>query len=302
MKKLVFIFFLLMLAARPAICQADRTFHRLCQSSSVEIYEPFRQDQIKVKNFSDDSITFESTKAAASHTYAAKKVSSNIFMESGDTGDDHFYAYKVDDNSFYLMSYFTGADGYGAFAYYRSDGQLDNEEDLNKRCPNDALALFGNAVKPYQAAADTRNKELADKASAEHYQGILNDFLKNLRSRRTDPALEKGITAWWKNAVDSPVDPKLRFYFLMPNYDIIRNGLGEVLRKQIDVLMVQKENDGICSMSWRTFGYESLGGGTFDTELKNWVRRLPNTGELQAIILPERYELETTHTYRVRCP
>lgn len=310
MKKLIFVFFLSLLATLPAVCQATRTFYIACHVADPEknAYEPFRQNQLQVRNLSDDSITFESTEAGAGHIFTAKKVAGNTFMESDYGGNEHFYAYKIDDNSFYLASYFSIVEGYGAWTYYKSNGPTDPnaKADFNQYCQIDTLRQFLVAVKPYEEGADARRKATAEKAEADRrvrYQQSLDSFLKNLRNRRTDPALEKGITAWWKEATNSTADPKLRFYMLTPNYDIVRNAFGEVLRKEIDVLMVNKGNDGKCEMSWRTFGYESLGGGTFDTALKNWVKRVPNSGELQGIALPgDAGFLDTGTYYPVACP
>jgi hypothetical protein len=101
---------------------------------------------------------------------------------------------------------------------------------------------------------------------------MMTKWVKDLVSKRNDPALEKAIRA-------SDSAPILHIVFLTPGYDIIRNDLGIVVRKAIKTVYVYKwVQTGRCFTHWKYYGYESLGGGAFNPDLGNWSTYLADPG------------------------
>lgn len=152
---------------------------------------------------------------------------------------------------------------------------------------HDYNSLFLNR----EAAADKQKQNAFDLET----KGVVTDWVKNYRSKRVDPTLERGIVKWWKGPDPSTmVDPILRIYFLEPTYEITRNAFGEVLRKTVDALIVWKERTGSkCQIQWRSFGYESLGGGTFSPDMQMWTydRHIPMAGG-RKILAGSWYEVD----------
>ncbi|MGH9818553.1 MAG: hypothetical protein ACRD43_00180 [Pyrinomonadaceae bacterium] len=142
-----------------------------------------------------------------------------------------------------------------------------------------------------EAAADKQKQNEFDLET----KGVVTDWVKNFRSKRVDPALERGIVKWWKGPDPTKIpDPILHIYFLEPNYEIARNAFGEVLRKTVDTLILWKERTGSkCLIQWRSFGYESLGGGTFSPDMEMWTydRDIPMAGD-RKILAGSWYEVD----------
>ncbi len=111
--------------------------------------------------------------------------------------------------------------------------------------------------------AEVRSRELA------------TEWVKNFKSKRVDAALEKDIRKWWAGPDPTKIpDPIIKIDFLQLGYEITRNEYGEVLRRTVDALILWKERTGTkCYVQWRSFGYESLGGGTFNNEMGAWVKK-----------------------------
>jgi len=141
------------------------------------------------------------------------------------------------------------------FIYGKADRALKAGEVVIS-CQNWDASAIGKYLKAADAKADS--DELAGRL------GIMTKWVKSLTSKRSDPALEKAIRA-------SDSAPILRIVFLTPGYDIIRNDLGIVMRKTIKTVYVYKwPQSGKCYAHWTGYGYESLGGGAFNTDLGNW--------------------------------
>ena len=142
-----------------------------------------------------------------------------------------------------------------------------------------------------EANADKEKQSVFDAGT----KVVATDWVKNYTSRRVDPALEKDIGKWWKGPDPTKIpDPILRIYFLEPNYEIARNAFGEVLRKTVDALILWKERTGTkCYIQWRSFGYESFGGGTFSPEMQMWTfdRNIPMAGG-RKILAGSWYEVD----------
>ena len=104
---------------------------------------------------------------------------------------------------------------------------------------------------------------------------IITEWVNSQVSKRNDPALEKDIRKWWQgpDPANKP-DPILRIIFLQPAYTIERNPYGEVLRKYVDTLILWSSKDrSNCHIQWRSFGYDSLGAGTFSDEMQAFIKR-----------------------------
>ena len=144
------------------------------------------------------------------------------------------------------------------FTYYiygKADRPLKAGEAIVS-CENWDQSATGKYLKDAESKADS--DELAGR------KPIMTKWVKGLVSKRNDPALEKAIRA-------SDAAPILHIVFLTPGYDIIRNDLGIVQRKVIKTIYVYKwVQAGKCFAHWKYYGYESLGGGAFDTDLGNW--------------------------------
>jgi hypothetical protein len=141
------------------------------------------------------------------------------------------------------------------FIYGKADRPLKAGEVVIS-CQNWDQSATGKYLKDAAAKAD--NDEIAGR------KAIITKWIKGLTSKRTDPALEKAIRA-------SDSAPMLNIVFLTPGYDFIRNDLGIVQRKVIKTVYVYKwAQTGRCFAHWKYYGYESLGGGAFDTDLGNW--------------------------------
>lgn len=144
-------------------------------------------------------------------------------------------------------------------------------------------------------------KQKEDAVAGERTKVIVTDWVKTLRSKRTDSALEKDIMKWWRGPDPSKIaDPVIRIYFLEPNYEIARNEFGIVIRKTVDALILWKDrNAANCHIQWRSFGYQSLGGAAFNTEMEAWT--LANNGYPRYYQLTEGREVRTGAWYDVDC-
>lgn len=253
------VFVTLLFSASSAISQNSRTFYDVCESNA-QTYVDFQRERITVNQLSSDSLTFISDGV----TYKGNKAPGQEFMEGG-KDDTHFYAYRVDDNSFFIAD-----PSMTAFAYYHADKSKGEEADNKKRCQVDALNTFEAAAKPY--FQKQRSGAINDYES--HTRTLTTDFVKNLKSRRADPALERDIMKWWKGPDPAKIpDPVIGIYFLMGDYEYARNDYGTVLRKTLDALILWKERTGTkCWVQWRSFGYESLGPGVFDKSMGVWTK------------------------------
>jgi hypothetical protein len=144
------------------------------------------------------------------------------------------------------------------FTYYiygKADRPLKAGEVLIS-CQSWDTSATGKYISDADAKADS--DELAGRKT------LMTKWVADRISKRTDPALEKAIQA-------SNQSPILRIVFLTPGYDIIRNDLGIVVRKSIRTLYVYKWiKTGKCYAYWYSYGYESLGGAAFNTDLGSW--------------------------------
>jgi hypothetical protein len=171
--------------------------------------------------------------------------------------------------------------------------------------------IYGKADRPLKAGAvviSCRNwdssktgKYLADrdaKAETEAVsgrKGSMTTWVKGLVSKRRDPALEKAI----KNSDPSPI---LHIVFLTPGYDIIRNDLGIVLRKAIKTVYVYKwPKTGKCFAHWQYYGYESLGGANFNTDLGSWRVFTDDGYHVAELNVPGTYGFPSGDNWEVDC-
>ena len=244
---------LIAIAAAVGFGQQERTFYLVCESNA-SIYSDFDRDTITVSTLRPEQIEFTSS----GNKYSATKVDGYNFL-SGGKGMSVFVAYRVDDNSFFIAPPYLGA-----LAYYHADKRMADVEDKNKRCAVSDINQFEQLVKIYnQKKEDDEKKKQAD-FEQNGRKTIMTNWVKGLVSKRNDAALEKAIRA-------SDSAPILRIVFLTPAYDFMRNDLGIVQQKVIKTLYVYKwTQTGKCYAHWKYYGYESLGGGAFDTDIGNW--------------------------------
>lgn len=261
MKTIIIALTILFAIAEMATAQGTRTFYNVCMSNTTT-YIDFYRDEIRVKNLSPDLIIFESDGV----NYSGTKVDGFDIFQGGKS-ETTFYAYKVDDNSFFIMSF-------GGFTYYHADRRVGNAGDNNVRCAVNHLNRFETLVNAFKEKEKEIGKQKENDFNSQT-KGVVTDWVRGLRSARTDAALERDIHVWWKSGRDAAaVDPLLKIYFLQPSYEIVRNDVGVVLRKTVDAVLVSRtKSNSKCFMQWRSFGYESLGGGAFDPEPKAWLKQ-----------------------------
>lgn len=265
MKTMISVLIFLLVTAGSALAHEARTFYNVCESNGKR-YVDLQRDTVTVKTLTDDLVEF----TAVGTLYTAKKIVDFNMME-GRADIFSFYAKKVDNDSFLLMQkggMFTG------FTYFHADQRRKNASDKTVRCAYDHLVSFESDVDAYlQKRKELETQKQADFDS--QTKGVTTEYVKNLRSQRTDPLLEKGIRAWWKGPPDATViNPLLRTIFTQSTYEIVRNDFGNVLRKTVDAVYVfKRKSNGKCYANWRSFGYESLGGGTSGDEVKAWTKQ-----------------------------
>lgn len=157
------------------------------------------------------------------------------------------------------------------FIYGRSDRELNAGEVTYSMTGWDA-SVRGKRI--IDAEQRVEEEQIVTK------KAVLTAWVKGLASKRNDPALEKAIRA-------SDGAPLLRIVFLQPTYEIIRNDLGIALRKTVQTVYVYKwVPTGKCFAHWSSFGYESLGGGAFNSDLGKWQVMYGNTGYPSGILIP----------------
>jgi len=236
-----------------ALGQQERTFYLVC-GTNASLYPDFQRDSITVSTLRPEQIVFKSVGT----TYTATKVAGFNFL-SGGKDMSVFVAYRVDDNSFFIAP-----PGIDALSYYHADKRMADVEDQNKRCAVSDINQFEQLVKIYNQKKEDADKQKQAEFEQTGRKTIMTNWVKGLVSKRNDPALEKAIRA-------SDSAPIMRIVFLTPAYDFIRNDLGIVQRKVIKTVYVYKwTQTGKCFAHWKYYGYESLGGGAFDTDLGNW--------------------------------
>jgi hypothetical protein len=126
-----------------------------------------------------------------------------------------------------------------------------------------------------QSARGKYLKDASDKAAGDELAArkpLMTNWVKGLVSKRNDPALEKAI----RSSTTAPIP---YIVFLTPGYDVVRNDLGIVVRKAIKTVFVYKwVQAGKCFTHWNYYGYESLGGGAFNSDLGSWESYLADPG------------------------
>lgn len=137
----------------------------------------------------------------------------------------------------------------------------------------------------YAANAAEREKPLIATRTA---------FFAAYRSKLTDPAFDKKFPAWWKAHMDAQAQ-LIRANTASLDWSFVRNDVGIVQSKRVTVLYAYRRTDsGKCFIEWQQFGYESLGGGAFDTQLKYWT---PS----DQVFNVEREPLDAGRGYEVAC-
>lgn len=246
-------FVLMMIPIGVAFGQQERTFYLVC-GTNASLYPDFQRETITVSTLRPDQIVFHSVNT----TYTANKVDDYNFLSGGE-GMSVFVAYRVDDNSFFIAP-----PGIDALSYYHADKRMADVEDKNQRCAVSDINQFEQLVKIYNQKKEDADKQKQAEFEQTGRKTIMTNWVKGLVSKRNDPALERAIRA-------SESAPILRIVFLTPAYDFERNDLGIIQRKVIKTVYVYKwKQTGKCFTHWKYYGYESLGGGAFNTDIGNW--------------------------------
>ena len=136
-------------------------------------------------------------------------------------------------------------------------------------------------------------KALQSQKKAELDRTARTDYILGCKSRRTDPDLESDMKTFLeRDGTRTVTAVGLR----MPDYEIVRNALGAVLRKTIDTTVLFKlKSNGEYRIRWESYGYEFLGGSVFNEDLNAWVKQhregfgfypdtflMPNQSEISA--------------------
>ncbi len=297
MKKLILVLFVSLISVCSAMAQEDRIFYKVCVSNS-EMEDLLRMEEISVSTFTNDLIEFRSPPLSSNYpiyrNYSAKKVAENLMLEIG----GGYYFYKVDNDSFFVVT-----KELDAYTYFHTNRKKAYEKDDASRCASDARMQITPAINSYLASdADNKVKEVElakekQKLIVIETKRVITEFMKNYTTKRIDPALEKAVRQKWNSENDGVANPLFRVYFMSPTYSIVRNEFGIVLRKTVSTYIVYKwKPNGLCFMQWRDYGYESLGGGAFNDEIKYWI-----AGRSDVANLPGKRELNAGTDSEVDC-
>ena len=262
----------------PTLERNINTFYTICESnSSIDL-----ENELSVRYLTSDSIGFSSK----DKFYSLKKTSGFNFVKNY-----FFHANKIDDNSFVLYQASNEA-----WRYLNADKNKANETDRERRCPTEPLVKLIEETRLYdkkQLETDKTTEEAAKAKDKARAPVVLNNYAMSFKSKRVDPVLEKGIIKWW-NGDGSTVNPGIKIYFIQPEFKIVRNDLGVVLRKTLEGFILSAK-DGKCYVQWQLFGYESLGGGVFDQAVTVWA----NANDAYYTI--EGIEFKAISRYEINC-
>ena len=261
----------------PASMRNANTFYKICESNT----DIGLESELTVKYLTSDSVGFSSKEKF----YSCKKVPDFNFMKSY-----LFYAKKIDDNSFIV--YQSSNDAWGSFSVDRGRAS----EPIDKRCPGEQLVKLIEDVRlAAMKQGETEQAEIEANKAKEKIRAVevINNYAKNFKSKRIDPALENGVVKWW-NGNGSIINPGINIYFLQPDFKIVRNDLGIVLHKTLAGLIIYPKN-GKCYVMWKQFAYESLGGGVFDQTVRVWEYPKGNYYTIEGI------EFDVNTSYEVSC-
>jgi len=309
MKNYLFILAVFLVSVFPATAQDNRTFYRVCRSVSEFKNVELNNDQVTMKSFTNDSITFETLSYNLNSTseYSAKKDPNYDFLLEAGTSNPDFYVYKVGDNSFFIISI-----KIDAYAYFHTDKKKLYEKDSSIRCAKNDLAQFDTILKT-KKEKDTENEKAdatAEKIQKQKFEsetkGVVTDFIKNYQSQVKDPVIEKGIQLWWRGGDANAViiNPLLRIYHMQSVYEYPRNDLGVVLRKTKDaIILYKKKSENKCYIQWRSYGFESLGGGAFSDDMNSWVKTYLSGFNYYPsyLVLPGERKIYSGTEYEVDC-
>lgn len=264
----------------PASVRNTNIYYKVCESGSTYIAD--LEDELSVKYLTSDSIGFSSKGTF----YSCKKVPGYDFLRTV-----NFRTARVDDNSFVVYQPFNQA-----WCYFDTDKSKANGSDREKRCPSAPLVKLIDDARLYdknQADAEKAKEEAIKAKDKARAPEVITNYAKNFKSKRIDPALEKGVVKWW-NGDGSTVNPGIKIYFMQPEFRIVRNDLGIVLHKIVDGLIVYPKG-GKCYVMWKGFAYESLGGGAFDGTVRVWSHPSGNFYTIEGV------EFDANTSYEVSC-
>lgn len=296
MRKIILLLSFVLVSAFPAFSQ---TVYSVCQTKQdINIYN-LMQDTYNVTSITGDSFNF----TANNQNYTVKKAPNANFYYYETNDEVHqndFFVYPVDDKSFFVVPYDTiSQSNFLEMRYYHVDRKLAAVEDVNKRC---AWETFPKA-REIMTAWLNQKKAADGKAYWERSKIIYTDFAKNYQSKRNDPVLNKEIIKWWRDTNDdASLTPILRINIINQDWGFLRNQYGIVTGKSIDAMIIFKRTkDNQCFAGWRSYQYEALGGGTFDTVLKHWFRTINSGLEYDFFSLPENRRMQTGQWNEVDC-
>lgn len=249
--------------------------------SSEKLYNFYVADDILVTAFSPDTVAFVSGRDK--DVYKFKMSPTLGYLMGSKIYENNLYVHRVDDNSFLL------ARSNSAVTYYHRDKDEGTRIINNNSIQKDIDSLLARVERAERYAL--KAKQSADK---DRQLAALSKFVSTYSSRLNDAALEKSITTWW-NGPGVVVNPLVKIFVASPDWAIVRNDLGLVMSKQVCVILVFKKGaNNKCYMQWRNMGYEHLGGGAFDKQLKAW-------SPSDIIFTAEGQPLDAGTDYEVKC-
>lgn len=184
----------------------------------------------------------------------------------------------------------------GSFLWFLADQKIANKHlsDITSNNYQRRIHFKDSLVAIVKVINDKiRSEEIKAKAENERlnnirFKKVLNTYMKTLKSKRSDPNLERDIMKWNKNS-------NTKIYFLDENYTKFSNNLGELTHKSIHAIIKWNYN-GKCFICWEAFGYD-VEHGSYSKDLSVYS----TTYEVKATVANDSYTLEEGTTYEIDC-
>lgn len=237
----------------PASIKSNNVYYPICISSPKPDGDLCR-DALRVLSLSSEGMKVN---FGASET-AIGKVDGYDFLMYESSVTDRFYVKQIDEQSFVFYQPVRKA-----YSVYNTDKLKAQEPDMKRRCAIDVVQKLDESINQY-LLVEQKKKYEAEKES----RIMLSNQLREFKSKRNDPVMEKMIRDWWNTR--NPEFPAQKVLFIDSDYFLVRDEYNQVLRKLISAFVVYKAKNGVCTAQWNAFGFEHLGGGAFDNQITAW--------------------------------